>query len=1703
MDTLLTSGATFSDSIFSPDSSEIWIRSLVMFMFLCFGALVERIFAKMDIAERAYQETLSLQTATLESTADGILVVDHEGHITIYNRRFQELWQIPDDVLEKRDDRRTIHYILKQLKNPEDFLNKVRELYSNPDAESYDVFEFVDGRVLERYSRPQQINGKSVGRVWSFRDVTSRHQAEKALRDSEERFRRLYESAPLGYQSLDENGCFLNINKTWLDLLGYAEADVIGKPFTDFLVPDDLRLFQTNFPRFKEHGEIHDVVFGMKRQDGAVVTVSLDGKIEKSQNGQFKRAHCIMHDVTQVKLAERALKQSEARFREMAELLPETIFECDRNGIFTFVNLHGYEVFGYSRNEVEKRMNIFHMLDPSELDRARQNSERIFQGNSSQNVEYVARKHDGTPFPITLHCSPIFRDGDIVGIRGIVIDVSEQRRVAAELRFHLEFERLITSLSAHFIGLPSDQVDAAVEDSLKKIGEFAGVDNCHVFYFSKDKAIVEYTSEWCKEGTPGLAENMLGKNPMNYSWGMEQLSNMKPIHLPNMSDPSEPDNPGRQFFGKFGIKSLISVPLSSGSSLVGAIGMATLLEEKTWDDDDIALLQVAGEVFSNALQRKNAEEALRDNENKYRILFESSPDGLFLMTDLFLDCNDQACRLWKCRRGDIVGYSPAKFSPEKQPDSRYSTESAAEKINAAMAGNPQTFYWQHKTLDGILQDTEVHLQALTINGRQLLLARVRDLSRQKKTEEALRNREAELKGIFKAAPIGIGTVIDRVFQSVNDRFCEMLGYTREELIGRSARMIYASDEDYDYVGREKYDQVKKCGIGHVETRWKRKDGTVLNILLSSSAIDGDDWSKGLVFSALDITERKRAEDALRLNEERYRHLYQNAEVGLFRSALEDGLVLECNDYAAAALGYADKEEFVNHYRLSQYYVDSDSRNILTADLRNKGRIDNVRIRLYKRDGSIMWVSVSANAYPEQGYAEGVMRDISDQRLVEETLRESEEKYRCIVENSSDLIMLTAPDGNIIYLSPQCRQILGYEPEEIIGTATWVVHPDDTPMVKEACKSGLEGKSGACLEYRIVTKDGQPRFISHSWSPVFKDDKLRMIVSVVRDITAGKVIQEALRQGEAKYRALIDTTGTGYVILDHDGKVLEANPEYVRLSGHHQLDDIKGRCVLEWTAADDKEKNRESIGKCLKEGKARNLEIRYTTPQGNIIPIEINATVVDTDGVTRILSLCRDITTRKQIEEAVLKSEEKYRATFENTGSASIVVEDNTIISLANMEFARLSGYSRQEIEGKKCWTEFVVKEDLERMLAQHRLRRETVGEALNHYDFRFVTRSGEIRNIFLTVDIIPGTKKSVASLIDITDLKKAEQELLNERGLFIAGPVVAMKWRNVENYPLEYVSPNIDKVLGYTAAEFLTGGKRFRDIIHPEDQSKTLLEAREYIDSGNPWYEQEYRVTHAQGGYRWVNDFTKVIRDSNGAITHFHCYILDVTKKKAAEEALAAETGRLTVTLQSIGDGVITCDVDGRIVLMNRIAEELTGWSAPDSVGHNLDEIFRIINRVSRQELINPVKNVLETGEPASLADGTLLISKDGAEKLVADSVAPIKDESGKMLGAVLVIRDITEREKIETELTRAEKLDSLGILAGGIAHDFNNILTAIVGNISIVLTHLKDDNQMYRLLLDAEKASLRAQELTQQLSDLLRRRCSDKKDRFDYRRDQ
>lgn len=205
-------------------------------------------------------------------------------------------------------------------------------------------------------------------------------------------------------------------------------------------------------------------------------------------------------------------------------------------------------------------------------------------------------------------------------------------------------------------------------------------------------------------------------------------------------------------------------------------------------------------------------------------------------------------------------------------------------------------------------------------------------------------------------------------------------------------------------------------------------------------------------------------------------------------------------------------------------------------------------------------------------------------------------------------------------------------------------------------------------------------------------------------------------------------------------------------------------------------------------------------------------------------------------------------------------------------------------------------------------------------------------------------------------------------------------------------------------------------------------------------------------------------------------------ERKRSERSLASEKERLAVTLSSIGDGCITVDKQGIILLFNPVAERLTGWHAATAIGTQLADIVNLANVRTRRPLRSALESLVANGRATDLVGATMITALDGTERVVEMNASPIADSRGGKSGTVLVLRDITERHRAAEERQKAEKLESLGVAAGGIAHDFNNLLTAILGNLSLVLSAGKVEDAAGERLASAKRASLRAQELAQQL---------------------
>lgn len=463
----------------------------------------------------------------------------------------------------------------------------------------------------------------------------------------------------------------------------------------------------------------------------------------------------------------------------------------------------------------------------------------------------------------------------------------------------------------------------------------------------------------------------------------------------------------------------------------------------------------------------------------------------------------------------------------------------------------------------------------TEDGQPLWMAGTHlDITGRKQAEIERRASEERLQSVFRAAPTGIGVVKDRVFQEVNRRICEMTGYGEEELVGQSGRMLYPSQDDFDYVGREKYEQIRTMGTGIIETRWRRKDGALIDVLLASTPLDPTDWSKGVTFTALDISARKQAEQTLRENERQLSNWMGNLPGMAYRCRNDRNWTMDFVSQGSRVLtGYAPEE-------LQECYIDiihPDDREHVWQTVQNALRERQhfqVEFRIRTSGGAERWVWEQGVGIFADGDVveaiEGIIIDITERKQMEKQLAESEARYRSLFENNHAVMMVIDPaTGAVVDANPAAAAWYGWRREELTCKNMGDINTLTQQEIRVAMARAQCQEKGSFV-FRHRRADGSVRDVEVYSGPVQVAHR-SLLYSIVHDITAKKRAEEALERrilaltrplGEAgnitfdelfnlnDIQGLQDdfarATGVGSMIVAPDGTPITAPSNFCRL-----------------------------------------------------------------------------------------------------------------------------------------------------------------------------------------------------------------------------------------------------------------------------------------------------------------------------------------------------------------------------------------------------------------------------------------------------------------------------------------------------------------------------------------------------------------------------
>jgi len=546
---------------------------------------------------------------------------------------------------------------------------------------------------------------------------------------------------------------------------------------------------------------------------------------------------------------------------------------------------------------------------------------------------------------------------------------------------------------------------------------------------------------------------------------------------------------------------------------------------------------------------------LSENEERYRQLFENSSDGLFIMTETISDCNIQACALFDLKKEEIIGKSPADLSPATQPNGRNSEVMATEYINKALHGSIQHFNWKHKRRDALLIDCEITLIPVTLHNAKVVFAKIVDITDRIKSELKLKTSEEKYSSLVNQVPIGIyRTNSQGILLFGNPALVRMLGYDSfDELSNINIKTLFYNKED-----RNKQIENWKRNLSIIssdEIMLKRKDGSTIWVRDTSNAVI-DKYGEIDYFSGIfeDITEQKTAQNKLE-------RLIVNIPGVVYRCLLNGGLVMQFMSEETQKLTGFNGTEFVENKMSFLDIVHPADRNYVWESIQNSTKTKEryiLNYRIITKSGQIKWVY-------EQGFAvsegsnnifelEGIIIDINERKQAEEILKDSEEKYRSLVENISEVLFTLTTTGYFTYFSPKIEMITGFDVNEVIGKHfTEFIFKDDIHILKSSYQKTLSGVTQPA-EFRIVDKTGNIKHVSTSSNVVLKDGIVIGISGIMTDITEKKFAEkvQTLLFNISQAANYTDTLDEFYITLYANLKeVVKAENFYIAM--YHKMD----------------------------------------------------------------------------------------------------------------------------------------------------------------------------------------------------------------------------------------------------------------------------------------------------------------------------------------------------------------------------------------------------------------------------------------------------------------------------------------------------------------------------------------------------------------------
>ena len=842
------------------------------------------------------------------------------------------------------------------------------------------------------------------------------------------------------------------------------------------------------------------------------------------------------------------------------------------------------------------------------------------------------------------------------------------------------------------------------------------------------------------------------------------------------------------------------------------------------------------------------------------------------------------------------------------------------------------------------EELEERVQVRSNTLKQLNEVLLSEIADRQQAETKLLETQEQLQALLHYSPTLIYlTDINHKYLLINRKYENILLTNHKNIIGKSIYEFFPEEIAESLVAN--HQQVIANGESlEIEENITQPDGIHTYLSIKFPLRDSNGVINSICSISTDITDRVSAEAALRQNELHLRLALNAALMGTWEWNILAGEII-WSEQTEVIFGFIPGTlpktftAFINA-------VHGDDRPFVTQAisyaLRDKVPYD-IEYRILHTNGTIRWVASKGDILRNQtgnpGGMRGIIMDITDRKEAEAQIRDSEFKLRTIINNSNDAITLKDINGKYLLINPAGAKFLGLPIKDILGkTDIELFTPETGAKIWEKDRQVMAGKKTKTYE-EIGESKGIQRIYLSTKCPYFSPQgDLLGIIGICRDITASKQAENAIRESEARYRLMAENSTDMISRHDPHGVYLYASPACRILLGY-EPEEIIGNAAYNFFHPEDLDIIQNSHTSILEQSDTSTIIYRIRRKDGSYTWFETTSKSVyfpNTKNVQELICVSRDISDRKQVENALRESEERFRRIFQDAPIGIILNNTDGKTLLVNPAFCQLLGYTESELKEINFY-QFTHPDDLSQELPY--IQSCLQGE-INNYKMekRYFKKNGKIVWVNLTSGIIKDSngqiRYALGMIEDITERKQTEERLkLRERAIAASNNGIIIVDATSNDMPIIYVNPAFEKITGYLASEVI--GKNGRFLQYQETNHEELEKLRFAINNGKDC-NVVLRNCRKNGSLFWNELSISPIYDNKGNLTHYIGIQIDITDRKEAEEALQQAKDQLQAVLDAVPGLVSWINSDLHYLGVNQHLANTFNLKAEDFVGKEI-----------------------------------------------------------------------------------------------------------------------------------------------------------------------